>query len=151
MSLDEKTDWNELVGKRVLIEDAHASSFFECRILEVTQSKKFVKLLHEPGAQSWRKIVKFGGDKFVEVLKNDEEIEEDEKVEKERQKRISRLCRKSNIDTFRNELQKLCYAYDIKNGVCPEHTYDGLALYQYFLETNDIKDEIDLIIYYDSL
>jgi len=99
MSLNEKTDWNELVGKRVLLENAHGY-VYEAKIIEVLQSKKFVKILYNPDVIEWKKVCCDGSnfclDKLVEVLEDKEKLEKDG-----RQIRLSNLCKRTKEDMIK--------------------------------------------------
>lgn len=48
---------------------------------------------------------------------------------------------KSEEHEFKLKLRELCVAYDSENDEYPEHQYEGLALFEFYLKDNDTSFE----------
>ena len=68
-----KENWNELLGKRILLRKKYltATSITEATVVETSESGKCVKFKWQSGAESWEVPedgYSFGYDKILEVL-----------------------------------------------------------------------------------
>ncbi|MCK4669542.1 hypothetical protein KAT21_05435 [Candidatus Bathyarchaeota archaeon] len=79
-----KENWNELLGKRILLRKKHltTTSITEATVVEISKSGKYVKFKWVSGTESWETPedeYSFSYDKILEVLDKKEEkgIEEE--------------------------------------------------------------------------
>ena len=85
-----KENWNELIGKRILLRLKHLSttSIVEATVIEVSESGKYVKFHWKSGSESWQvpeDEYSFSYDKILEVLgPTPEEREAERKCEEEK-------------------------------------------------------------------
>ena len=68
-----KENWNELLGKRILLRKKYltSTSIIEATVVEISESGKYVKFKWESGAETWKipeDEYSFGYDKILEVL-----------------------------------------------------------------------------------
>ena len=71
-------NWEDLFGKRILLEQKHLStiSIIEATVVEVSESGKYVKFQWQSGSESWEvpeDEYNFGYDKILEVLEQSKE------------------------------------------------------------------------------
>ena len=82
-------NWNELIGKRILLRKKYLSStsVAEATVVEVSESGKYVKFGWESGRESWEvpeDEYSFGYDKILEVLQlTPEKTEAEEQLKKD--------------------------------------------------------------------